>query len=87
MAHLTRTGNRMSTTRVGGIEDMLSLSRLLWIVAILSGLCALVARFIRLPLLLTIRPDTWLEATGVLLLFCIATALLGIADQMVRKAS
>lgn len=64
---------------------MLVLSRVLLIVAILTGICALVARFIQPVTLLLILPATWLEATGVLLLFCIATALLGIADQQARR--
>lgn len=65
---------------------MLSLSRLILIIAVLTGLCALAARFIQPTLLLTILPATWLEVTGILLLFCVAAALLGIADQMAKKA-
>jgi len=65
---------------------MLALSRLLLIVAVLTGVCALIARFVQPSLFLMILPRTWLEVTGTLLLFCIAAALLGIADQAAKKA-
>lgn len=64
---------------------MLGLSRVLLIFAAITCMCALIARFIQPALLLMILPATWLTATGVLLLFCIAAALLGIADEMIKK--
>ncbi len=66
---------------------MLGLSRWLLVLAVLTGLCAVVARFVQPSLLLRILPSTWLEVTGVLLLFCIATAILGIAEQVTAKQS
>ncbi len=66
---------------------MLALSRLLLILAALTGVCALIARFIQPALLLTILPATWLEVTGVLLMFSIATGVLGIADELGKKTS
>jgi hypothetical protein len=64
---------------------MLAISRLLMIAAVLTGVCALIARFMQPALFLMILPATWLEVTGTLLLFCIGAALLGIADQMAKK--
>lgn len=66
---------------------MLALSRLLLIVAVITALCAVVARFVQPALLLMIRPATWLEATGVLLLFAIATAALGIAEGLAKSTA
>ncbi|MBU0608251.1 MAG: hypothetical protein KKI08_10200 [Armatimonadetes bacterium] len=65
---------------------MLGLSRLLLIVAALTGICAVIARFVQPSMLLMILPATWLEVTGVLLLFSIATAILGIAERVEKRA-
>jgi hypothetical protein len=66
---------------------MLAASRVLLFVAVLTALCAVIARFVQPSLLLMILPSTWLEATGVLLLFSISTALLGIAEQLPKQTS
>lgn len=63
---------------------MLSLARLLVVVAVLTGILALVSRF-GSPIL--VQPDTWLEVSGLLLLFGIATALLGIGEVLQARAA
>ena len=66
---------------------MLALSRVMFILAVVCGICALVARFVGPPTMLVIHPSTWLAVTGLLLVFSIALSLLGIADLMAKKQS
>lgn len=61
---------------------MLGSSRFLLALAVMTGLCAMIARFVQPKTFLLILPATWLEATGVLLLFSIAFSLLGIARKL-----
>ena len=66
---------------------MLALSRLAFILAVVFGICALVARFVQPPILLVVDPTTWLIVTGLLLVGSIALSLLGIADLAAKKQS
>ena len=64
---------------------MMVFSRIFFALAGLTGICALIARFVQPQLLLMILPATWLAATAVLLLFSIALSVLAIATAMEKK--
>jgi len=67
---------------------MLICARVCFALAVVIGLCALVARFAwsQNQPLLAIMPATWLSASGLLFLASAASSLLAIAQSATRQA-
>jgi hypothetical protein len=67
---------------------MLVSARVCFVLAIVIGLCALIARFVwsQNHPLLAIMPATWLSASGLLFLASAASSLLEIARNTGKKA-
>lgn len=64
---------------------MMTFSRILFALAVITGILAVVARFVQPKTLLMIQPATWVDVTGLLLLFSVAATLTAIHGLLEKK--
>ena len=64
---------------------MVAFARICFILAVLTALCAVLARFLQLEPLTIILPATWLKGTGLLLLASVAACVLELAENACKK--
>ncbi len=63
----------------------MGLYRVFMLLAVLAAICGLVARFSMPGQILVVHAGTWLQVTGLLLLFAIAVALEQVVVALKRK--